>query len=99
MAEAIRFYLDEHVAKAVAGGLRRRGIDVLTVHEAGLLSEPDETHLNRAAREGRVIFTQDRDFLKLHGDGASHAGIAFAGGARVAGCADWRQGRVCRFVR
>ena len=29
----IRFYLDEHVSRAVTVGLRRRGLDVLTVQE------------------------------------------------------------------
>ena len=31
----IKFYTDEHVSKAVVMGLRRRGVDVLTVPEAG----------------------------------------------------------------
>jgi hypothetical protein len=78
VTEPIRFYLDEHVAKAVAGGLRRRGVDVLTALEAGLLSEPDEAHLNRAVQEQRVLFTQDEDFLRFHAVGRSHAGIVFA---------------------
>jgi hypothetical protein len=38
----------------------------------------DEDHLSLAQREGRVIFTQDADFLRLHGAGAAHAGIAYA---------------------
>jgi len=42
----IRFYLDEHVARAVALGPRRRGIDVLTVQEAGLAGENDEDEDN-----------------------------------------------------
>lgn len=29
MAEKIRFYFDEHVPRAVARGLRRRGVEVL----------------------------------------------------------------------
>ena len=78
MVERIRFYLDEHVAKAVASGLRQRGVDVLSAKEAGLLSQPDEIHLSRAAQEGRVMFTQDEDFLRLHAAGIPHAGIAFA---------------------
>jgi hypothetical protein len=44
MAEQrISFYLDEHVARAVALGLRRRGIDVLTVQEAGSAGESDRS--------------------------------------------------------
>ena len=36
MGQRIRFYTDEHVAKAVVPGLRQRGVDVLTVPEAGM---------------------------------------------------------------
>ena len=74
----IRFYLDEHVARAVALGLRRRGIDVLTIQEAGLASESDLNHLAFAAAQGRVIYTQDDDFLRLHAEGVSHAGLVYA---------------------
>lgn len=36
MAERVRFYTDEHVPRAVVEGLRRRGVDVLTVAEADM---------------------------------------------------------------
>ncbi len=78
MAEPIRFYMDEHVHPAVAAGLRRLGVDVLTAQEAGLLSADDDEHLTLADREGRVIFTQDADFLRLHHAGVPHYGIAYA---------------------
>ncbi len=73
----IKFYTDEHVSKAVVIGLRRRGVDVLTVPEAGTLGASDEAHLRRAWEEGRVIFTQDDDFLRLAAAGADHAGIVY----------------------
>lgn len=38
----------------------------------------DEEHLARAAREVRVVITQDADFLRLHALGAQHAGIIYA---------------------
>ena len=78
MAERIRFYLDEHVHPAVAAGLRRRDVDVITTREAGLLSADDKTQLVRAFGEARVVFTQDVDFLLLHADGVAHYGIAYA---------------------
>ena len=78
MGQPIKFYTDEHVAKAVVQGLRQRGADVLTVAEAGLLGASDEEHLARAQREGRVLFTQDDDFLRLHAADVEHAGIAYA---------------------
>ncbi len=78
MKSRIKFYLDEHVSKAVAKGLKRRGVDVLTVAEAGLLGATDEEHLERAKSEKRVIFTQDDDFLRLHATGSEHSGIVYA---------------------
>ena len=47
----IRFQLDEHIPHAVAEGRRRRGIDVLTANEAGLLGSPDVEHLARSYDE------------------------------------------------
>ncbi len=78
MAEKIRYYADEHVAKAVARGLRRRGVDVLTAAEADMLRATDQEHLQFAAGQQRVIFTQDDDFLRLEAQGQGHAGIVYA---------------------
>ena len=78
MSPKIRFYLDEHVANAVARGLRVRGVDVLTVAEAGMRGAEDEEHLRLAASQGRAIFTQDDDFLRLHAQGVGHAGVIYA---------------------
>ena len=58
-------------------GLRQRGADVLTVVEAGLLGASDEEHIHKAREEGRVIFTQDADFLRLASSGINHAGIVY----------------------
>jgi uncharacterized protein with PIN domain len=77
MSEQVKFYLDEHVHPAVAAGLRRRGVDVLTTKEAGMLSAYDDEHLGFAKSKGRVIFTQDEDFLRLHAGGTEHAGIVY----------------------
>ena len=66
------------MASAVVHGLRQRGVDVLTVADARLLSAMDEEHLTQARTEGRVLFTQDPDFLRLHAVGAAHAGIVYA---------------------
>lgn len=78
MAGQVSYYTDEHVSKAVVRGLRERGVDVLTAAEAGLLGASDEQHLDRARSEGRVVFTQDTDFLRLAASGARHAGIVYA---------------------
>lgn len=78
MPEKVKFYVDEHVSRAVARGLRQRGVDVLRVPEAGMMEATDEEHLARARAEGRVIFTQDADFLRHHAAGSEHAGIVYA---------------------
>ncbi len=73
----VRFHLDEHVADAVAIGLRRRGIDVTTTVDAGLCGGDDPAHLAFARSQSRVIVTHDEDFLALHAGGASHFGIIY----------------------
>ena len=78
MAEVIRFHLDENVHLAIASGLRRRGIDVTTSKEAGLIGASDSEQLSYAWQEGRVLVTQDTDFLAMASQVEQHAGIAFA---------------------
>jgi len=73
----ILYHLDEHVPRAIADGLRRRGIDASTTVEAGLRSATDEAHLAYARAQGRVMVTCDRDFLVLASRGQSHAGIVY----------------------
>ena len=75
---AVRFYVDEHVAKAVVGGLRRRGIEVVRVRDVDRLGDDDRDHLAFAHREGLVVFTQDADFLRLAAATDAHAGIVYA---------------------
>jgi predicted nuclease of predicted toxin-antitoxin system len=60
-----------------AVGLRQRGIDVTTAASAGLASASDSEHLEFALSSGRVLVTQDADFLRLHAEGNSHAGIVY----------------------
>jgi len=74
----VKFYTDENVSKAVIKGLIARGVDVLTCQEAGLLAATDSEHLKFATQSGRVIFTHDTDFLKLHAQGVGHAGIVYS---------------------
>ena len=74
----VRFYTDEHVAKAVVNGLRLRGIDVLSLSDTRLFGASDVQHLELARSQGRVVFTQDSDFLALAAAGHLHAGIVYA---------------------
>jgi predicted nuclease of predicted toxin-antitoxin system len=73
----IRFHLDEHVSHAVAAGLRRLGVDVTTTTDAGLLGADDAAQFAYGLAEGRVIFSQDDDFLLLASHGAAHAGLLY----------------------
>ena len=72
-----RFHLDEHLSPAIAAGLRRRGVDVTTSAEAGLLTASDVRQIEYAADAARVIITCDADFTILHGRGVTHAGIVY----------------------
>ncbi|MBW4675980.1 MAG: DUF5615 family PIN-like protein [Desmonostoc geniculatum HA4340-LM1] len=61
MTQKIRFHLDENVSNAIAEGLRRRGIDVTTTLEAGLIGASDREQLHFALSQNRVIFTHDSE--------------------------------------
>src|SRR5262249_18952935 len=77
MPRTIRFHLDEHVAHAVADGLRRLGIDVTTTTDAGLVGADDHAQIAYGLSESRVIFSEDDDFLVLAAQGVAHAGLAY----------------------
>ena len=77
MPRTIRFHLDEHVAHAVAHGLRRPGIDVTTTTDAGLIGATDHEQIAYANTQGRVIFTEDDDFLALAAAGVAHPGVVY----------------------
>jgi predicted nuclease of predicted toxin-antitoxin system len=77
MPRTLRFHLDENCPNAIADGLRRRGIDVTTTPEVSLISASDEEQTAYAFAAGRVIFTMDKDFLRINTSGVSHAGIVY----------------------
>ncbi len=74
--------MDEQVEEAITDGLRRRGIDVLTVREDAREGSDDQVVLDRATELARVLFTRDRDFLKeaalRQQSGESFAGVIYA---------------------
>lgn len=74
---SVSFHLDEHIPPGLADALRHRGVDVTTTMDAGLVGAADRDHLAFAASAGRVVVTQDVDFLRLHAQGIPHAGIVF----------------------
>ena len=77
MPRTIRFHLDEHVPHAVADGLRLLGIDVTTTADASLIGADDADQIAYGHTQGRMIFTEDDDFLILAAAGVAHAGIAY----------------------
>lgn len=62
---ALSDYFDVHVPAAIAEGLRRRGIDVLTSQEDGTREADDEALLQRATDLGRLLLSQDEDLLEI----------------------------------
>lgn len=73
---------DHHVNFAIVERVRPKGIDVLTTLEDGSDRRSDEEIPTRANELGRVIFTQDVDFIvpadEWLGAGRPFAGIVFA---------------------
>jgi hypothetical protein len=57
--------MDVHVPLPVTVALRQRGLDVLTSQDDGTTTHDDEPLLARAAELGRVLFSQDEDFLQI----------------------------------
>jgi predicted nuclease of predicted toxin-antitoxin system len=76
--ETIRFHLDENVSPKIARALRGEGIDVTTTQESNLLAAKDETQYDFAQQHGRVLITQDTDFLRIASETYDHFGIVFS---------------------
>jgi hypothetical protein len=74
----IRLYMDVHVRREVTVGLRIRGVDVLTAQEDGAARLADAELLTRATELGRVLFSQDTDFLR-EAAACQESGLAFSG--------------------
>lgn len=61
----LRFYFDQHIPRAIADGLRRRGIDVLRTQDEGTEAWKDEDLFVRAAELGPILVTQDPDHIAI----------------------------------
>ena len=79
---SLTFLLDEDVSPRVAAGLRRRGVDAVSVYELGRANAAvsDEAQLGAAAVAGRALVTYNRaDCQALDAEwrlrGATHAGV------------------------
>lgn len=75
---SIALYMDVHVHRAITTGLRMRGVDVITAQEDGYRRASDAQLLDRATALGRVLFSQDDDFL-VEGQARQISNVPFAG--------------------
>jgi hypothetical protein len=61
----LSFYFDHNMNRAIASGLRSRGVDVLLASEDGNARLDDESLLERATSLGRVLVSEDKDFMAI----------------------------------
>jgi len=61
---SVKFYMDVHIPYTMTEELRIRGVDVLTAQQDGTRRLPDAALLDRANELGRILVTEDKDFLK-----------------------------------
>ena len=84
---SLGLYMDHHVPAAITLGLQWRGVDVLTAEEDRTTDWDDERLLEQATRLGRIVFTQDDDFLAIghewQNSGREFAGIVYAHQLRI----------------
>lgn len=84
---SVAFYVDEHVHRAIAVGLRLHGVDVLTAQENGRRNTPDDVLLDRATELERILFSQDEDLLaeakRRQEEGIPFTGVIYAHQLRV----------------
>ncbi len=74
----VALYMDHNVIRAVVEGCRAAGLEVLTAFEDGWHEQSDVDILGRAGVLGRVVFTQDTDFIVLATERQT-GGIPFPG--------------------
>jgi predicted nuclease of predicted toxin-antitoxin system len=69
-------------SRSHTAGLTLRGVDVLTVQDDNYQQADDPVVLDRAMALGRVVFTQDEDFLReshqRQATGEDFAGVVYA---------------------
>jgi hypothetical protein len=89
---ALKLYMDVHIPAAITAGLVRHNIDVLTSQDDGTREVEDTVLLQRATDLGRLLFSQDQDFLRIasqwQSDGRFFSGLVFADqqGASIGQC-------------
>ena len=61
----MRFLVDMPISPAIAAWLRAQGYDAVHASDVGLFNSSDETILERAVQELRVVITADLDYPRL----------------------------------
>lgn len=78
---AVGLYTDVHIPMSITRALRRRGYDVLTAQDDLSNRLPDSELLDRSMALGRILFTQDEDFLaevaERHRSGREYATVVY----------------------
>ena len=79
---SVALYMDVHIHSGITAALRVREVDVLTAQQDQADRMEDDRLLDRATELGRVVFTNDTDFLAIahhrQDAGVPHAGVIFA---------------------
>lgn len=81
----MRFLLDQDVYATTAGFLEQLGHDLVPVAQMGLSGASDEELLRVAQKQGRILVTRDRDYVRC---------TRLRGAAR--GCGSYRAGGAAR---
>ena len=94
----LSFLADEHVKRVFITELRANGYEVAKVGADYDQGTSDTVHLERSQDSGRVIISNDSDFLRLHHD-YDHAGVLLYNDQNVS-VSEFMQGikRVERFL-
>jgi predicted nuclease of predicted toxin-antitoxin system len=72
----MRFYLDEHMSRALYAGLEKRGHEVIMAVDVGMEEKDDlSEHLEYATRENAVLITRDFGFAGRAMKRLDHAGV------------------------
>lgn len=84
---SLKLYFDVHVNIAILQGLQKRGVDVLRSQDDGSDEFSDPELLDRSMELGRVLFTQDADFLtettRQQRSGEPFVGVIYAHQLRI----------------
>lgn len=82
----MRFLVDENLPPRLAAWFNERGHDAIHVGACGLLGARDSAVADLAAREGRIVVTQDADFERpIAGVRALRLGLGNASTATLIG--------------